>query len=82
MSFIDFFVDFNFFSNAFCAVFLFSSFAVVAVFQFELRAMTEVPFSPFLQRCIAAFESATDIFFVVDLASGGDLFYHLASKVK
>jgi len=44
--------------------------------------MTEVPFSPFLQRCRAAFESVTDIFFVVDLASGGDLFYHLASKVR
>jgi hypothetical protein len=44
--------------------------------------MTEVPFSPFLQRCWAAFESASDLFFVLDLASGGDLFYHLAAKVS
>ena len=46
----------------------------------ELCAMTKMPRSPFLQRCYGAFESATNIFFVVDLNSGGDLFFHLSSR--
>ena len=48
----------------------------------ELSVMTEVPPSPFLQRCHLAFESATDLFFVVDLASGGDLFFHLVARIQ
>ena len=32
----------------------------------ELKVMTEVAPSPFLQRCHMAFESTTDIFFVVN----------------
>ena len=48
----------------------------------ELSVMTEVPPSPFLQRCHGAFESASDVFFVVDLAGGGDLFYHLARRIQ
>jgi len=46
----------------------------------ELCAMTEMTPSPFVQRCYAAFESPTSIFFVVDLNSGGDLFCHLSSR--
>ena len=37
----------------------------------ELRVMTEVPPSPFLQRCHSAFESSSRIFFVVDFIAGG-----------
>ena len=43
----------------------------------ELLLMTELAPSPFLQRCHMAFESTTDVFFVVDFAAGGDLFAHL-----
>ena len=44
----------------------------------ELRLLTELPPCPFLARCRAAFESARDVFFVMDLLEGGDLFFHLA----
>ena len=44
----------------------------------ELRIMSELPANPYLIRCHAAFESASDIYFVLDLFTGGDLFYHLA----
>jgi len=50
--------------------------------QVELRLMTEVPPSPFLQRCHRAFESATDCFFVMDLVAGGDLFFHLQRRIQ
>jgi serine/threonine protein kinase len=43
--------------------------------------MTELPFSPFLQRCHMAFESPTDLFFVVDHVGGGDLFFHLVQRI-
>jgi len=42
--------------------------------------MSQTDPSPFVQRCHAAFESQTNIFFVVDLCSGGDLHFHLASQ--
>ena len=48
----------------------------------ELRVMTEVPPSPFLQRCHMAFESTSDLFFVVDFVAGGDLFSHLIARIK
>jgi len=44
--------------------------------------MTQVPPSPFLQQCHLAFESPTDLFFVLDLASGGDLFFHLIARIQ
>jgi len=43
----------------------------------ELRALTELPPSPFLMRSYLAFESVTTVFFVTDLIGGGDLFFHL-----
>ena len=46
----------------------------------ELKLMTEIPKSPFLNTCQAAFETTSEIFFVLDLVSGGDLFYHLAQR--
>ncbi len=51
-------------------------------YQVELGAMTEITPSPFLQRCHMAFESTSDIFFVVDLVPAGDLFSHLVRSVK
>lgn len=48
----------------------------------ELRVMTEVSPSPFLLRCHSAFESQADIFFVMELVEGGDLFSHLVARVK
>ena len=44
----------------------------------ELKIMSELPANPYLVRCHAAFESASDIYFVLDLFTGGDLFFHLA----
>ena len=44
--------------------------------------MTELPPSPFLQRCYMAFESDSQLFFVLDLVGGGDLFYHLVQKIS
>jgi len=46
----------------------------------ELKIMTETQPSSFLNTCHAAFETTNDIFFVLDLVSGGDLFYHLAKR--
>jgi len=43
----------------------------------ELQTLTELPESPFLMRCHLAFESSSAVFFVTDLISGGDLFFHL-----
>ena len=43
----------------------------------ELKIMSELPPCPHLMRCHTAFETANDVFFVVDLLTGGDLFYHL-----
>jgi len=48
----------------------------------ELKVMTDLPASPFLQRCHAAFETATRLFFVVDFNAGGDLFNHLVSGLQ
>lgn len=48
----------------------------------ELRVMTELAPSPFLQRCHFSFESQTCIFFINDLVLGGDLFYHLVNQIK
>lgn len=50
--------------------------------KMELRAMTELPPSRFLQRCHMAFESQTNIFFVLDYNAGGDLFFHLVDRIK
>jgi serine/threonine protein kinase len=38
--------------------------------------------SRFLERCHAAFESATDVFFVCDYMAGGDLFQHMVRRMK
>ena len=46
--------------------------------KLELRAMTEIAPSPFLQRCHMAFESDTNVFFVLDHVAGGDLFFHVS----
>jgi serine/threonine protein kinase len=48
----------------------------------ELKFMTQIPPSPFLQQCHYAFESPSAVFFVLDLISGGDLFYHLVKRVS
>jgi len=48
----------------------------------ELRAMTMLGPSPFIQRCHAAFESNTSVFFVLDLIGGGDLFFHLVQRIQ
>ena len=48
----------------------------------ELKVMTDIPASPFLQRCHAAFETATRLFFVVDFNAGGDLFNHLVKDIR
>ena len=45
--------------------------------RLELSVMMELPPSPFLQRCHMAFESPSQLFFVLDFVSGGDLFFHL-----
>jgi len=42
-------------------------------FSLELRMMTMMKPSPFVQRCYAAFECPSDVFFVMNLNSGGDL---------
>jgi serine/threonine protein kinase len=48
----------------------------------ELYVMKEISMScPFLQRCYHAFESINSVFFIMDLNSGGDLFYHLSEHV-
>jgi len=46
----------------------------------EHRLMTEMAPSPFVQRCHASFESPTNIFFVVDLILGGDLYTKMVSR--
>jgi len=46
----------------------------------EIKIMTAIPPSPFLMKCHSAFETSGDIFFVLELVSGGDLFYHLAER--
>ena len=48
----------------------------------ELRIMIDMPACPFLLHCHAAFETETDVFFVLDLIEGGDLFYHLATQMQ
>ena len=44
--------------------------------------MTEVPPSPFLQRCHFAFETMTDLYMVLDLIDSGDLFSHLFARTR
>lgn len=44
----------------------------------ELKLMTELPECPFLMRCHSAFETSTNVYFALDLVTGGDLFFHLA----
>ena len=46
----------------------------------EHQAMTKIAPSPFVLRCHASFESATNIFFVMDPCSGGDLYSHFVSR--
>jgi protein-serine/threonine kinase len=48
----------------------------------ELKVMRDLPPSRFLERCHAAFESATDVFFVCDYIAGGDLFYHMSCRME
>mmetsp|Transcript_25859 Transcript_25859/g.57953 ORF Transcript_25859/g.57953 Transcript_25859/m.57953 type:complete len:540 (-) Transcript_25859:254-1873(-) len=47
----------------------------------ELKVMTQLPPSPFVQRCHMAFESSTHVFFALDLVAGGDLFFHLIRRI-
>jgi serine/threonine protein kinase len=49
--------------------------------KIELKVMTEIDESPFLQRCHNAFENAAYVYFILDLQTGGDLFYHLVAKI-
>jgi hypothetical protein len=48
----------------------------------ELRVMTQMKPSPFLQRCYTAFENAAYVYFILDLQTGGDLFFHLVQKIS
>lgn len=56
--------------------------STISRLKLELRAMTEVPPCRFLQRCHMAFESPTNIFFVLDYIAGGDLFFHLVDRIQ
>jgi serine/threonine protein kinase len=48
----------------------------------ELKVMSEIAPSPFIQRCFAAFESDSNIFFVLELIEGGDLFHYLVDRIN
>jgi serine/threonine protein kinase len=48
----------------------------------ELKCMTTLEYSPFIQRCRFAFESPLCVYFVLDWNGGGDLFYHLSQRSK
>jgi serine/threonine protein kinase len=48
----------------------------------ELKVMTEIDESPFLQRCLNCFENAAYVYFILDLQTGGDLFFHLVNKIS
>jgi len=48
----------------------------------ELKVMTDIDESPFLQRCHNSFENAAYVYFILDLQTGGDLFYHLVRKIS
>jgi serine/threonine protein kinase len=48
----------------------------------ELQFLRDLPPCPFVCRCQMAFESKLAIFFVVDLCSGGDLFFHLERRTR
>jgi ribosomal protein S6 kinase alpha-5 len=50
------------------------------ILSFELQVMTEVTPSPFLQKCHLAFENNFNIYFILDLHQGGDLFHHLLQR--
>ena len=41
----------------------------------------QIPASRFLQRCFAAFETPSHVFFVTEYLKGGDLFFHLTRRV-
>lgn len=41
----------------------------------------KIPASRFLQRCFAAFETPSHVFFVTEYLEGGDLFFHLTRRV-
>ena len=47
----------------------------------ELEVMMDLPPCPFLLRCYSAFETSEDIFFVLDIVHGGNLFFHLAQHI-
>jgi len=49
--------------------------------QNELAVLRTAP-SRFIEHCHAAFESATDVFFVCDYIAGGDLFNHMVRHLK
>jgi serine/threonine protein kinase len=48
----------------------------------EFAVMCGTKPSRFLQHCHAAFESATDVFFVCDYMAGGDLFHHMVRRIE
>jgi len=52
----------------------------------ELRIMTDTlvshPPSPFLVQCKAALETPGEVFFLLELVEGGDLFTHLGSRFQ
>jgi serine/threonine protein kinase len=50
--------------------------------KLELTIMqTATSSSPFLQHCFDAFENSANVFFVVELINGGDLFFHLTERL-
>jgi serine/threonine protein kinase len=48
----------------------------------ELKVMSQIESSPFIQRCFAAFESDSSIFFVLEFIEGGDLFHYLVDRIN
>ena len=48
----------------------------------ELKLMAKMPQSPFLAACRLAFETSEEVFMVLDLVEGGDLFFHLVGRIK
>lgn len=48
----------------------------------ELKVLKDLKPSPFLEKCVSAFESKERIFFVMEFNSGGDLFFHLVRRVN
>jgi len=48
----------------------------------ELKVMTDIIPSPFLQKCYYSFENPITVFFILELHTGGDLYHHLVQRTK